>query len=193
MGIEDRCRRCWGRKVVWSYDRAAGTNREVQCHVCGGSGRERPYRVLPTLGDAVALGFPAGGSPWRRVVPPKCCHGCGKALEGRRTSWCGAKACQWAYWNRLYNGVHWTKRHVIVRDGSACRQCGTVFEAPLFEGGPVYPVPGKLELDHIVPLSDGGTDHADNLQVLCTHCHGIKTAREAGPRARRKRKEVARG
>ena len=39
------------------------------------------------------------------------------------------------------------------------------------------------ELDHIVPLIDGGGHEPSNLQTLCTPCHKRKTAGEA--RARR--------
>jgi len=34
------------------------------------------------------------------------------------------------------------------------------------------------EVDHIVPLSQGGPDEWDNLQGLCHDCHAAKTARE---------------
>ena len=35
--------------------------------------------------------------------------------------------------------------------------------------------PFKLyEVDHVVPKSKGGTDHLDNLQLLCGHCNKIK-------------------
>lgn len=36
------------------------------------------------------------------------------------------------------------------------------------------------EVDHVVRLEDGGTDHPDNLQSLCHDCHAAKTARENG-------------
>lgn len=35
------------------------------------------------------------------------------------------------------------------------------------------------EVDHITPLSMGGTDAEGNLQSLCTPCHSKKTASEA--------------
>ena len=35
--------------------------------------------------------------------------------------------------------------------------------------------PFKLyDVDHVVPQSRGGTDHLDNLQLLCSHCNRIK-------------------
>lgn len=41
-----------------------------------------------------------------------------------------------------------------------------------------------LEVDHTVPLIDGGTDYGDNIQALCHGCHVEKTTNEA--RARRR-------
>lgn len=41
---------------------------------------------------------------------------------------------------------------VYARDGGVCVQCGTTED---------------LQLDHITPLVQGGTDGADNLRLLC--------------------------
>lgn len=38
------------------------------------------------------------------------------------------------------------------------------------------------EVDHIVPLHQGGADDETNLQSLCAPCHQAKTAREAAGR-----------
>lgn len=39
------------------------------------------------------------------------------------------------------------------------------------------------EVDHVVPLWDGGTDALANLQGLCIACHAQKSAGEAARRA----------
>ena len=31
-----------------------------------------------------------------------------------------------------------------------------------------------FEVDHVIPQSKGGTDHLDNLQMLCPHCNKVK-------------------
>ncbi len=39
-----------------------------------------------------------------------------------------------------------------------------------------------VEVDHTVPLAFGGADTWDNLQGLCSICHGLKTAADFGHR-----------
>jgi 5-methylcytosine-specific restriction protein A len=46
------------------------------------------------------------------------------------------------------------------------------------------------ELDHIVPLIDGGGHEEANLQTLCTPCHKAKTGLEASARRDRARAEA---
>ena len=33
----------------------------------------------------------------------------------------------------------------------------------------------SFQVDHIIRLADGGTNHIDNLEALCCNCHGKKT------------------
>ena len=49
---------------------------------------------------------------------------------------------------------------VLDRDNSTCQLCG----ATIADGV-------KLHVDHIVPLSKGGTNELDNLQTLCQDCN----------------------
>jgi hypothetical protein len=50
------------------------------------------------------------------------------------------------------------------------------------------PLGSLAELDHTVPLSQGGGDHGLNYTVLCQPCHRVKTAEDAGRRARKDRR-----
>lgn len=36
-----------------------------------------------------------------------------------------------------------------------------------------------LELDHIIPVAEGGSDELDNAMWLCIPCHKVKTQAEA--------------
>lgn len=65
------------------------------------------------------------------------------------------------------------RRTVLLRDGYRCQSCGIV----------------RLdnEVDHTVPLEQGGANDIDNLQTLCggpNGCHTAKTKREASQRAK---------
>lgn len=66
-----------------------------------------------------------------------------------------------------------TRRAVFKRDGYRCRCCGRS---------------GRLECDHVVPLTDDPTqDPYDpaNCQTLARACHIAKTRRESASRRRR--------
>lgn len=61
-----------------------------------------------------------------------------------------------------------TVERIKARDEGLCQQCKR--EGLLRIGH---------ECDHIVPLSQGGTDADTNLEMICTTHHRAKTAREA--------------
>ena len=54
------------------------------------------------------------------------------------------------------------KKKLYGEQGGHCNGCGTHFE------------PQHLEVDHIIAVASGGTDHLDNLQLLCAHCNRVK-------------------
>jgi hypothetical protein len=51
------------------------------------------------------------------------------------------------------------RRLVFKRDGKRCKKCGSI---------------RNLTLDHIIPVSKGGGDTIENLQVLCRSCNSKK-------------------
>lgn len=57
------------------------------------------------------------------------------------------------------------KKIVKSRDNFICRACG-------FGGSENFS--GFLDLDHIIPRSQGGSDDVTNLQCLCKVCNGEK-------------------
>lgn len=54
------------------------------------------------------------------------------------------------------------KKHLYGEQGGSCAGCGEHFR------------PQNLEVDHIVAQAQGGTDHLDNLQLLCGRCNRVK-------------------
>ena len=53
---------------------------------------------------------------------------------------------------------------ILKRDNYRCQMCGVTAK----DGA-------TLEIDHILPVSKGGTNDADNLQVLCRDCNAGKS------------------
>lgn len=63
-----------------------------------------------------------------------------------------------------------TKRQAFERCKGHCEGCGVKLTV------------GKFHYDHTVPDALGGENILENCQVLCTACHGDKTAKEDVPR-----------
>lgn len=61
--------------------------------------------------------------------------------------------------------ARWRKlRRIVLAESPICNHCG----AP------------AVDVDHIIPLSRGGTHDRENLQPLCHACHSRKTVLEDG-------------
>ncbi len=59
------------------------------------------------------------------------------------------------------------QKHVLFgRQEGQCAGCKILFPFP------------NLTIDHVVPRSKGGTDHLENLQLLCAACNSIKGDRD---------------
>lgn len=63
-------------------------------------------------------------------------------------------------------------RDIFERDGWACQICGVALDSTI-----KFPDPLSPSLDHIVPISRGGTHTLDNVQAACMGCNWAK-----GPR-----------
>ncbi len=80
------------------------------------------------------------------------------------------------YWStRLGKSPELSKRVALLlkRQKGKCQHCGLTF----MDGD-------KWEVDQIKPLSLGGKDRYDNLQLLHKHCHDIKTASDGSKNSR---------
>ena len=79
----------------------------------------------------------------------------------------------------------WKKRASAPGNGAAKRLRGQVNRHPRI-ACPVCALhfePSSIEVDHKVPLIDGGADIESNVWAICKGCHHQKTAREATARA----------
>lgn len=72
-------------------------------------------------------------------------------------------------------GRRWMEiRRAVLSDSPLCIKC--------FAQGRVT---AAVEVDHIVPISRGGSDELENLQALCIECHRAKTRADIGAREAR--------
>lgn len=88
--------------------------------------------------------------------------------------WSNDKAAR-EHSNATY-GAEWKRARAaaLARAGRRCQKCSSTQE---------------IQVDHVIPVSQGGSHAASNLQVLCGNCHRHKTATEgSGYRGNRTRK-----
>jgi 5-methylcytosine-specific restriction endonuclease McrA len=78
--------------------------------------------------------------------------------------------------------VRFTRRNILYRDKNRCQYCGKVFQQR------------ELNLDHIVPISRGGTSCWENVVCACIACNtkkGDRLPAEAGMQIFRRARKPA--
>jgi hypothetical protein len=140
------------------------------------------------------------GHPSRPLVKANC-EECGNEFTVKNKKRFCSKECAISYAKREYssNGLcgksknrknrkisKATRFAILERDGFRCRYCG---DSPKTNPDCV------LELDHVTPVCEGGTDEPSNLATACKRCNGGKawfkvSLKVIGGRERRK-KEVS--
>ena len=98
-------------------------------------------------------------------APPRLCHVTGHPpFIGKGCPLCAA-AYRKPTHNAFYHSGAWRRIADTYRASRAgiCEECGA---------------PHASHVDHKVPRARGGSDEPSNLQLLCTACHGRKSARE---------------
>ncbi|WP_045761675.1 HNH endonuclease [Xanthomonas albilineans] len=112
-----------------------------------------------------------------RKAPTPCRHpGCRK-LVSDGSGYCADHQRDKVGWHKDRRNAHqrgygakWQKLRAFVmqRDQGLCQPCK--------QSGRLTPA---VAVDHIVPKSQGGTDHPNNCQAICHRCHVLKTAQES--------------
>jgi hypothetical protein len=127
------------------------------------SGPPRPARVEDRQGEPLRedrrrRGAGDGARPDRepararqadRMALARRCLGCGRLIEsGSRCPACELRRPRGRRWQA-------TRRQVLARCGWACVHCG----AP------------ATDVDHLIPIADGGDDSLANLRPACARCN----------------------
>lgn len=85
----------------------------------------------------------------------------------------GQRVATHTYSDTRERGRPWQrKREQVLRLNPLCVHCSNAGRVTM-----------AVEVDHVVPREDGGSDEPSNLQGLCTACHQAKSAEEARRRA----------
>jgi 5-methylcytosine-specific restriction endonuclease McrA len=90
-------------------------------------------------------------SPGRGEIPAP------SPIGERQVSRAKYRAKQAAYGGPHFTVAEW--RELLEACGGRCLRCGQVAD---------------LTVDHVIPLSIGGSNTVENVQPLCSECNGIK-------------------
>ncbi len=106
----------------------------------------------------------------------KSCLWCDKPLPKRRRKYC-SDDCSHEYFVQVISPLWWSNavKMALERASNKCENCGSP-ESNMFNG---ISYRTNLEVHHKVKLEAGEVRHnspknkQDNLEVLCTSCHGV--------------------
>jgi len=100
----------------------------------------------------------------------KYCLQCGKDLGTRKKKYCNDECRIW-FWDKYNSAFAWQAIRVLVlqRDNYQCVECGKKDEYGERRN--------LLDVHHVIPKIEGGTNDLENLMTLCPECHKPKTRR----------------
>jgi hypothetical protein len=170
------CRACEEDKVLsaFSKDRHRVDGYTPLCKDCDNARRKRHYRLTnPSAGPRV-------------VETPTPCDHCGEPVKTRRNgAWC--KCCS-VECHRALNGIagYWNeplrkreRRLAEVASGGLTRtHRARLLHRWRTEGKPCWACGGPAEtVDHMIPITRGGTSFEGNLAPACWQCNGSRCNR----------------
>jgi 5-methylcytosine-specific restriction protein A len=113
----------------------------------------------------------------RSIQGTQYCNDCkqeGKSRENKRKNWDRKDKLKWSRYDRELNAFYSSAAWIGARNDK--RKCNPLCEECL-ENSLIVPM---AEVDHIVPIRDGG-ERLDptNLRSLCKSCHSKKSSKES--------------
>lgn len=139
--------------------------------------------VHPTSTNRIIRVYPYGGLPKEYIAEKKrqrisLCKWCGGVVSPPRRTWC-CERCVNQY--RLRNDLSYARALVYARDLGHCIIC---------EQEGYYEEHDTWEMDHILPVSEGGGECGlDNYRTLCKPHHQLETNKLRARIKARKRKK----
>lgn len=161
--------RCNGN--AWAAREAAKRPPKAErvCHHCGCSYRPRAHNQIHCSSECVAA---ARRSENRRIQwPDRVCLRCGNSFAPShwRAKYCSEKCRQRTRDRQRAHRWRIKRTAIFERDGWTCQIC----HEPV-DGSLCYPHHHAATIDHIVPVSRGGTDDPANLQTAHMVCNSSK-------------------
>lgn len=131
----------------------------------------------------------ASGEPLRQVEQQKICQECGKTFTAYKSNarWCSGQ-CRRRFTAREESrrrgpvrpeSVPYTDREIFERDGWRCHLCRKKVDPNVSRR-----LPDGASIDHLVPLSDGGSDNPANVATAHNRCNREKGVRAMGEQLR---------
>ena len=112
----------------------------------------------------------------RNKIPRGICLDCGTDTKNKRRRTCG-DICKMRLASSPYGmQANSLRKAIHKRDRFECKHCQAKFMKTTKAGLQLPMIWG--EVDHIIPLFQGGTDDSYNMQLLCYDCHKVKTINE---------------
>ena len=132
-------------------------------------GKSKSRTFCPHCCSIVPAGqtCPCRGKRKRKPTP-------GDATRMEREPWRGR------YSRKAYRGA---RQEAIGRQVGRCADCGRI--CATYVGGKWETASLGGEVDHVLPLCEGGTDEPSNLRLRCKSCHGKVEAKRRALRASR--------
>ena len=116
--------------------------------------------------------------PRPRYVLRGSCEWCGGIIKNKRRKSCCCAECDKKFKIAVSSVMYVNtgsasgyRNHIFRRDDYTCQICKAPHRKVNEYGIDLPTTDGKLDLHHIIPVSEGGTDAPDNLTTLCRDCH----------------------